>query len=93
MTYLQIPVDHAAFTGHFPGNPVLPGVTILEYVVRAYPGQTKGFKVVKFLKPVRPGVALRIEFGAQKTNSQTFCVTSGGAVVCEGMILLEYSDV
>jgi 3-hydroxyacyl-[acyl-carrier-protein] dehydratase len=32
---LEIPADHPAYAGHFPGMPVLPGVVLLDAVLRA----------------------------------------------------------
>lgn len=33
MMEVTIPLDHASFPGHFPGNPILPGVLLLERVM------------------------------------------------------------
>lgn len=64
------------FTGHFPGNPVMPGVLILEAMAQSSaimalkspngmdPGKNifiVGAKEVKFKKTVVPGDCLRIE--------------------------------
>ena len=64
------------FEGHFPGNPVMPGVLIIEALAQAgaiYAGRQVGFdpekQVIyfmsidkaKFRKPVVPGDVLRLE--------------------------------
>ena len=60
-TTLEIPADHAAFPGHFPGRPVLPGVVLLELVIEAAAPmlqpteQVAGLPWVKFLAPLLPG--------------------------------------
>ena len=68
---LEIAADHPAFDGHFPGQPVLPGVALLAEVLEAAlrePALAAGIgseprlAVVKFLAPVGPGAALLIDF-------------------------------
>ena len=68
---VEIAADHPAFDGHFPGQPVLPGVALLAEVLEAALGEPTLFAcigseprlaVVKFLAPVRPGASLRIDF-------------------------------
>ncbi len=50
--------DHPSLAGHFPGNPVLPGVVILDYVRqcieewRRLTVDASCLKSVKFLSPV-----------------------------------------
>ncbi|TDK27110.1 hypothetical protein E2F46_02525 [Luteimonas aestuarii] len=61
----SIGADHPCLPGHFPGNPLVPGVVILDRVVavlEAHHG-TLGrlrFPQVKFVQPLRPGEAARV---------------------------------
>ncbi len=68
---IEIAADHPAFDGHFPSQPVLPGVALLAEVLeaaRAEPwlscclGDAPRLSVVKFLAAVRPGATLAIAF-------------------------------
>ena len=66
---LHVAADHPAFAGHFPGRPLLPGVTLLAEVLEALAadpalsaqlGPTLKLGSVKFLSPVLPGATLSI---------------------------------
>ncbi|CAM5795265.1 3-hydroxyacyl-ACP dehydratase FabZ family protein [Rhizobacter fulvus] len=66
---LTIRADHPAFAGHFPGDPLLPGVSLLaevleavldDAVMAAAVGESPRIGAVKFLAPVRPGAHLAI---------------------------------
>ncbi len=58
---LVIDADHPAIAGHFPGNPVVPGVVILTEILTAivealpYAGVVTGVPRVKFPSFLRPG--------------------------------------
>ena len=69
----NVTMNEPFFTGHFPGNPVMPGVLIIEAMAQvagilAFKSGMQGSQVyfmsidkVKFRKPVFPGDQLRFE--------------------------------
>ena len=70
---VRVPVDHPAFAGHFPGNPLLPGVALLAYtqealladpVVARWLADGVALNAVKFLAPLRPGEAIEVRWTA-----------------------------
>lgn len=62
----RIPADHPALEGHFPGNPIVPGVVLLELVQRqacALAGFHDGpvrWQRIKFLRPIKPEQPIRL---------------------------------
>lgn len=85
---LPIAADHPAYAGHFPGQPLLPGVVLLAEVLQAVLadaghaallGPAPRLAMVKFLRPVRPGDALRLQLrlqpaaGAQRLSFELRC--------------------
>ncbi|MEO5845094.1 MAG: 3-hydroxyacyl-ACP dehydratase [Caldimonas sp.] len=91
---VAIASDHAAFDGHFPGQPVLPGVALLAEVLEAALaeptlaaciGSAPRLAVVKFLAPVRPGTTLAIEF-RQGARAIDWRVGDGTRDVASGQI-------
>lgn len=67
---VAIAADHPAFAGHFPDQPLLPGVSLLAEVVEAALGEpalaaalgaAPRLSAVKFLSPVRPGAQLALK--------------------------------
>ena len=73
---IHISPQHPAYGGHFPGQPLLPGVSllaeVLEAVLRepalaALVGPQPKLGAAKFLAPVRPGAALSLHFESTAT--------------------------
>jgi len=78
----NVTAHEQVFNGHFPGNPVLPGVLIVEAMAQTgavallsmdeFKGKTAyfgGIKQAKFRKVVRPGDTLRIEVTLEKIRN------------------------
>jgi 3-hydroxymyristoyl/3-hydroxydecanoyl-(acyl carrier protein) dehydratase len=86
-----IPHDHPALAGHFPGNPIVPGVVILEEVLVALSekmGNTRvvGFPSVKFLSPLPPGQPFTVQFARSDKGRVKFVCTTGGHAFARGVI-------
>ncbi|MFN2353945.1 MAG: 3-hydroxyacyl-ACP dehydratase FabZ family protein [Desulfopila sp.] len=92
-TSITITEDSHWFSGHFPDNPILPGVAQLKYVVdliSAHCGidlHIADLSRVKFRKIIHPGEVLTIEVTTTGTKNQyLFYITSGNEDVCSGKI-------
>lgn len=79
------------FSGHFPDNPVLPGIAQLKYVFELLSShwgedmQLAGLKRVKFRKLIVPGDRLDIQVTPTGTENQyIFEITSESEDVCSG---------
>ncbi len=79
------------FSGHFPNNPILPGIAQLKMVVDLISNSgtgkvcLSGLSRVKFRKIVRPGEKLDIQvIPGTADNHYMFRITSGDEEVCSG---------
>ena len=99
MAWMSIKADDPIFTGHFPARPILPGVLIIESVgqtaavMMASAGTTDAIgnallaavNRFKFVKPVFPGQAVRIE--TKKLTAVGTMAYIGGTVSVDGVIV------
>lgn len=88
---LRVPADHPSTTGHFPGNPVVPGAVLLDWILVAFE-QTLGgspsawaVKSAKFLHPTRPGDELELEFAPTAAGDIRFDCRIGTRAVVTGL--------
>jgi 3-hydroxyacyl-[acyl-carrier-protein] dehydratase len=95
--------DDPVFSGHFPGDPLVPGVLLAEGMaqtagIAAADGEAgrrfylSAIRTMKFLRAIRPGAT--VEYAAEKTavigGLWQFAVraTSDGDRVAEGSVVL-----
>ena len=90
---LTVPTDHPAYAGHFPGQPILPGVVLLDAALYALakahgtPEATALIKSAKFLSPVLPGEPLTLHYTASGTSGFQFELRSDARAVASGAIV------
>lgn len=95
MTDLSLPLsvaaDHPAYAGHFPGQPILPGVVLLDEALQALAARQGlrpalgQIKSAKFPSPVKPGEALRLHYAATAAGTFRFNVMAGQRMVASGV--------
>ncbi len=96
----NVTMNEPHFQGHFPGQPIMPGVTIVEAMAQTAAvmiGTTldltdgnlliyfMGIDNAKFRRPVRPGDTLRFELRLTKLRKK-FCKMHGEAFVDDELV-------
>jgi len=75
---LSIPPSHPALPGHFPGDPIVPGVVLLDEVLSALPGRMD-IPWAKFHAPLRPAEEFVIRIAQNR-----FSVHRGDTLIASG---------
>jgi 3-hydroxyacyl-[acyl-carrier-protein] dehydratase len=98
MAEIVIPQQHPCFPGHFPGQPILPGVLVLERVLALVEQQSgkaaARYKLrnIKFLSAVEPGDHLVIDLvnvDGQGSNFSVHAMSSDHShrrLACSGQL-------
>lgn len=74
---MSVEPTHPSLPGHFPGNPVVPGVVVLSHILGGvknnYPAlRVTGIRKLKFLQMLLPDQSFSVEFSAPDANSLRF---------------------
>lgn len=103
VAHYHVPEDLEIFKGHFPGNPILPGVIQTEMTAQAStfalydvvkdPKTTKldvallNVTSAKYRKPVRPGMDLTIEVSCNRVRGSM--MSYDGKIMADGEVVSE----
>ena len=88
----ELQPDHPASRGHFPGNPIIPGATLLSETLSAIEESVgtrlAPFRITsaKFLHPARPGNRVQIEYSRSAAGEIRFTSRVDGRSVLTGRI-------
>ena len=94
-----VPPDSPWFVGHFPNEPILPGIALINVAQQAIIEDSAGkgeeiifevLKRVRFTGPVRPGESLKVNITREEAGAEilfTFKVAHEENIVCSGLIV------
>lgn len=88
---VRISRDHPSLPGHFPGNPVVPGVVLLDEVLAALPrfvphARVVALSAVKFVSPLRPEQDCRVRFTRADAGAVKFECHVGAQAIASGVV-------
>ena len=90
---LRIAAAHPALPGHFPRQPIAPGVLLLDLVLdhaerwRGAPVRIAELRQVKFAASLRPDEEARLQL-ALTSQELRFSITREGATIAQGVFRL-----
>ena len=95
----DVPVDSPWFSGHFPGQPILPGIALVymaeqaiiqDALAKGEQVQLHALKRVRFTQPVRPVETLSLNIVSEESGEDilfSFKITNKENIVCSGVIV------
>lgn len=91
MTLFSIPCDHPALPGHFPGQPIVPAVVLLDEVSAqlatwAPPVHISRIVSAKFMSPLLPEQTCQVMFSHRGDGLIRFVCSCGEREVASGLL-------
>ena len=93
-----VPEDHPSFAGHFPGNPTLPGVVLLDVALHNIATASSvsldlcTISSVKFLSPALPNDELLIHHSLSNNGTIHFDIACGSRKIASGRIMINSAE-
>ena len=86
--------NHPALAGHFPGNPIVPGVVILDQVIRLWQEQTsrqvQKISHVKFMTVLKPDSNCSIQYHEKNNQKIDFLIIDEAQkIIAKGLFSYE----
>jgi 3-hydroxyacyl-[acyl-carrier-protein] dehydratase len=89
-TVLRVDANHPSLPGHFPGQPIVPGVVLLDCVLQEAerwlqrPLRVLGLPNAKFVAPLLPdqSTELQLKLDAEELR---FTLSRDGSIIAQGL--------